>query len=101
MADEVEFLRERYKPDMLWYADDVFTIHYRWFNQYADELKKRMPDSLVTFLITGRDIERHVLSSAAYPSIPIHAPRLLRWPFCRSALRSWGSVRRTLPVFGQ
>jgi radical SAM superfamily enzyme YgiQ (UPF0313 family) len=41
MVAEVEHLRERYQPDMLWYADDVFTIHYRWFNQYADELKRR------------------------------------------------------------
>ncbi|MFQ5343210.1 MAG: B12-binding domain-containing radical SAM protein, partial [Anaerolineae bacterium] len=27
--------------DMLWYADDVFTIHPRWFFAYAEELKQR------------------------------------------------------------
>jgi anaerobic magnesium-protoporphyrin IX monomethyl ester cyclase len=41
MADEVAWIAERYNPDQLWYADDVLTIHPRWFLQYADELKKR------------------------------------------------------------
>lgn len=41
VAAEVELLREQYQPDMLWYADDVFTIHTRWFFRYADELKRR------------------------------------------------------------
>ncbi len=40
-ADEVLWIKERYNPDLIWYADDVFTINYRWFFQYADELKKR------------------------------------------------------------
>ncbi|HLF28095.1 MAG TPA: radical SAM protein [Anaerolineae bacterium] len=40
-ADEVEFLLARYKPDQLWYADDVFTIKHSWFFAYADELKRR------------------------------------------------------------
>lgn len=41
VADEVAWLVERYQPDLLWYADDVFTIHKRWFMQYAAELKQR------------------------------------------------------------
>lgn len=41
VADEVEWLRRRYRPDMLWYADDVFTINPRWFFAYAEELKRR------------------------------------------------------------
>ena len=41
VADEVEFLLARYKPDQLWYADDVFTIRHSWFFAYADELKRR------------------------------------------------------------
>lgn len=40
-ADELLWIKERYNPDMIWYADDVFTINYRWFYQYADELDKR------------------------------------------------------------
>lgn len=38
---EVEMLIERYKPDQLWYADDVFTIHKGWTLKYAQLLKER------------------------------------------------------------
>ncbi len=41
VADEVEWILDRYRPDMLWMADDVFTIHPAWLLQYARELKKR------------------------------------------------------------
>jgi anaerobic magnesium-protoporphyrin IX monomethyl ester cyclase len=41
VADEVEEILNLYRPDLLWYADDVFTIHYRWFKAYAAELKRR------------------------------------------------------------
>lgn len=41
IADEVELILDRYDPDMLWYADDVFTIHRRGFFGYAEELKRR------------------------------------------------------------
>ena len=41
VAREVEHIVERYGPDMLWYADDVFTIHHRWLYNYAAELEKR------------------------------------------------------------
>ena len=41
VADEVEAILARWRPDMLWYADDVFTIHKKWFFRYADELERR------------------------------------------------------------
>jgi anaerobic magnesium-protoporphyrin IX monomethyl ester cyclase len=41
VAEEVEWLLDRYKPDMLWVADDVFTIHHGWIFEYAAELKRR------------------------------------------------------------
>jgi radical SAM superfamily enzyme YgiQ (UPF0313 family) len=41
VADEVEAIRERYRPDMLWYADDVFTIHRGWTLAYEAELRRR------------------------------------------------------------
>jgi anaerobic magnesium-protoporphyrin IX monomethyl ester cyclase len=41
VAQEVEWLLERYQPDMLWMADDVFTIHPGWLFEYAAELKRR------------------------------------------------------------
>ncbi|MBL8117076.1 MAG: B12-binding domain-containing radical SAM protein, partial [Anaerolineae bacterium] len=40
-ADEVLWIKEHYNPDLIWYADDVFTINSRWFFQYADALKQR------------------------------------------------------------
>ncbi len=40
-AAEVEHLRNVYRPDMVWYADDVFTIHHRWLFEYRRELEAR------------------------------------------------------------
>ena len=41
VADEVEWLLETYHPDMVWIADDVFTIHHGWLRAYAAEMKRR------------------------------------------------------------
>ncbi len=41
VADEAEWILNRYAPEMLWYADDVFTIHHGWTLKYAAELKRR------------------------------------------------------------
>ncbi|MFN2468023.1 MAG: radical SAM protein [Gaiellaceae bacterium] len=41
VADELEQVVATYTPDMVWYADDVFTIHHRWLRGYADELDRR------------------------------------------------------------
>jgi len=41
VVDEIEWLMTRYHPDMLWIADDVFTIHQGWLFQYAAEMKRR------------------------------------------------------------
>ncbi|MFQ5789436.1 MAG: B12-binding domain-containing radical SAM protein, partial [Acidobacteriota bacterium] len=41
VADEVEGIVERYRPDQLWYADDVFTIKPSWVFAYAAELERR------------------------------------------------------------
>jgi radical SAM superfamily enzyme YgiQ (UPF0313 family) len=41
VAEEVALLRDRYRPDMLWYVDDVFTIHRGWTLRYAAELERR------------------------------------------------------------
>ncbi|HEY6451120.1 MAG TPA: radical SAM protein [Steroidobacteraceae bacterium] len=40
-ADEVQHILETYRPDQVWYADDVFTISHVWLFRYAAELKKR------------------------------------------------------------
>jgi radical SAM superfamily enzyme YgiQ (UPF0313 family) len=41
VADEVALIHDRYRPDMLWYVDDVFTIHKGWMLRYADEMQRR------------------------------------------------------------
>lgn len=41
VADELQWLIQRYQPQMAWMADDVFTIHHGWLFQYSAELKQR------------------------------------------------------------
>jgi anaerobic magnesium-protoporphyrin IX monomethyl ester cyclase len=41
VVDELEWLLERYAPDMVWIADDVFTIHPGWILRYAAEMRRR------------------------------------------------------------
>ncbi|MDE1150333.1 MAG: radical SAM protein [Azospirillaceae bacterium] len=41
VADEIEFIRDAYAPDQLWFADDVFTINQKWLEQFAAEMKRR------------------------------------------------------------
>ena len=38
---ELEWILGRYNPEMLWLADDVFTIHHGWLYDYAAELARR------------------------------------------------------------
>ncbi len=40
-AEEILWIKERYNPDLIWYADDVLTINSRWWYAYAEELEKR------------------------------------------------------------
>ena len=41
VVDEVEQIVSTYAPDMLWYADDVFTINHKWLFEYAAEMERR------------------------------------------------------------
>lgn len=41
VVSEIEWLLDRYHPDMLWMADDVFTIHPGWIAEYAALMKER------------------------------------------------------------
>ena len=41
VADEMQTIVERYDPDQVWYADDVFTISHPWLAEYAAELQRR------------------------------------------------------------
>lgn len=41
VAEEVDWIVRRYEPEMLWMADDVFTIHPGWILKYAEEMRRR------------------------------------------------------------
>ncbi len=41
VAQEVAWIVERYLPEMLWIADDVFTIHPGWIMKYSEEMRRR------------------------------------------------------------
>lgn len=41
VVDEVEWMLATYQPDMVWIADDVFTIHHGWLRAYAGEMRRR------------------------------------------------------------
>jgi radical SAM superfamily enzyme YgiQ (UPF0313 family) len=41
VVDEVAWILDRYNPEMLWLADDVFTIHHGWLFEYAKEMNSR------------------------------------------------------------
>ena len=40
-AAELEWILGRYNPELLWIADDVFTIHHGWLNRFAAEVKRK------------------------------------------------------------
>jgi anaerobic magnesium-protoporphyrin IX monomethyl ester cyclase len=41
VAEEVDWIVNRYNPEQLWFADDVFTIHHGWLEDFAAEMKRR------------------------------------------------------------
>lgn len=41
VADELEWIVGHYDPEMIWFADDVFTIHPGWLAQFAEQLQRR------------------------------------------------------------
>jgi radical SAM superfamily enzyme YgiQ (UPF0313 family) len=41
VAEEVEQIVDAYHPEMLWFVDDVFTIHKGWLLRYAAEVEAR------------------------------------------------------------
>lgn len=41
VVNEIEWIVDRYDPEMLWLADDVFTIHHGWLFEFAAEMQRR------------------------------------------------------------
>ncbi len=41
VVDEMEQLKSSYKPDTLWFVDDVFTVSHNWMQAFANEVQLR------------------------------------------------------------
>lgn len=41
VVDEIVFLKENYRFDLIWFVDDVFTVSHKWLAEFRDELEKR------------------------------------------------------------
>jgi radical SAM superfamily enzyme YgiQ (UPF0313 family) len=51
VVDEMQFLKEQYAFDMIWFVDDVFTINPRWLREFAEEVNVRnfkVPYEIIT-----------------------------------------------------
>jgi anaerobic magnesium-protoporphyrin IX monomethyl ester cyclase len=65
-ADELEHIRDTYRPDQVWYSDDVFTINHRWLSDYSAELKRRsLRLPFETISRADRMMKEEVLSTLA------------------------------------
>jgi radical SAM superfamily enzyme YgiQ (UPF0313 family) len=52
VVDEVEHIAERWGPDQLWFADDMFTINRRWVMEFCAEMGRRRVG--LPFYLIGR-----------------------------------------------
>ncbi len=52
VAEELLQIKNTYQPDMIWFVDDVFTIHHRWLASFAEEVKKR--NAVIPYEIISR-----------------------------------------------
>lgn len=52
VAQELKLIKDTYNPDMIWFVDDVFTIHHKWLTEFAEEIKKQ--DAMIPYEIISR-----------------------------------------------
>lgn len=52
VVDELVQLRERFDPDQIWFADDMFTINKRWVHAFCREIIDRRAQ--IPFYLIGR-----------------------------------------------
>ena len=51
VVDELNYLKEQYSPDRIWFVDDVFTISHKWLKEFRDEVVNRnvwIPYEIIT-----------------------------------------------------
>lgn len=47
VAKELNLLKETYKPDNIWFVDDVFTVSHKWIKSFHEEVIKQ--DAIIPF----------------------------------------------------
>ncbi len=52
VMQELKMLKETYNPDMIWFVDDVFTIHHGWLEEFANEVITN--DAVIPYEIISR-----------------------------------------------
>jgi len=52
VAKEMKYIKDTYNPDMIWFVDDVFTIHHKWLTEFAEEVK--MQGAAIPYEIISR-----------------------------------------------
>lgn len=52
VAEELLELKQTYNPDMIWFVDDVFTIHHKWLTEFSQAVKKL--DAIIPYEIISR-----------------------------------------------
>jgi anaerobic magnesium-protoporphyrin IX monomethyl ester cyclase len=52
VAVEMRFIKQRYAPDHIWFADDIFAISARWTREFADLVQDL--DALIPFKMQSR-----------------------------------------------
>jgi radical SAM superfamily enzyme YgiQ (UPF0313 family) len=41
VVDELEYLKNTYAVDAVWFVDDVFTVSHKWMKEFAEEVTRR------------------------------------------------------------
>jgi len=52
IAEEMLFVKKRYAPDHIWFADDIFAISARWTQEFADAVEEL--DAAIPFKMQSR-----------------------------------------------
>lgn len=52
VVEELLYIKQHYNPDMIWFVDDVFTIHHKWLNEFAQLVKEK--NAIIPYEIISR-----------------------------------------------
>jgi len=61
VAAELKMLKDTYKPDSIWFVDDVFTVSHKWIEAFHQEVLKQ--DAIIPFecITRAERLNDHVL----------------------------------------